>query len=470
MQAASLHKISGKDDFFLMKSSSNDDIENPAEIRLEFDPAQSHFIGFAINYQSNETFKARTLGQSVVNDARLISKTFVHVGALPLSNATVFEAKETFDNCTFEGMRKRFIQTAKSVGKDGLFVFHFSGHGIQMGEDKWGMAPSDFDRTERNYVTASVLNDWLTKARCKAKHVLFTLDCCHAGGIAEALTSTDIAHRSLFVVSACTANESSYVVGTLENSVFSYFLSYAMKKSTQETDAVRGTSSIALQKIFAECHFCSEALSSLLVKYQNGSLPHSGMHPDIKTFGPAMTKQITLEETDGPQVGRFNYVVRHYDRQSPICSLDTATYMWLDSLLHPEGPLSRLQSRGLLDRKEVLLTALCSLMYSVGSFQLHQSPATASHVNTVILAYVSVASVIDIHHSGTDFTVYHFQLALKYYISVLENNNHPFDPLRGFCATVCRENNQPKAEESVDGPSKVSNESLYHNYIIILYP
>ena len=477
MQPARLYQISGKDDFLListLKSSSNDDfevIENPAE-RLEFDPAQSHLIGFAINYQSDEKFKARTLGQSVVNDARLISKTFVHVGSLPSSNATVFEAKEIFNNCTFEGMRRCFVQTARSVGKDGLFVFHFSGHGIRFGEDQWGMAPSDFDYTGRNYVTASVLNDWLIEADCKAKHVLFTLDCCYAGGIAEALTSTDIAHRSLFVVSACTANESSYVVGTLGNSVFSYFLSYAMKKSTQETDAVQGTPRfIALQKIFTECQFCSEALSSLLVKYVDGRLHPSGTHPDIQTFGTAVTKPIALEETDSPQVGRFNYVVRHYDRQSPICSLHRVTDMWLDNLRHPEGPLTRLQSRGLLNRKEVLLTALCSLMYSVGSFQLHHSPATVSDVNTFITAYLTVASVIDFHHSGTDFSAFHFLLALSYYIEVLKKNNHPFAPLHGLYATVCRENNQPEdddAEESVDGPSMVSKELLYRNCYIII--
>ena len=467
MQPARLYQIGGNDDFLLIstpKCSSNDDfvvVENLAE-RLEFDPAQSHFIGFAINYQSDEKFKARTLDQSVVYDAKLISKTLVHVGSLPSSNATVFEAKAIFNNCTFEGMRRCFVQTARSVGKDGLFVFHFSGHGIQVGEDQWGMAPSDFDYTGRTYVTASVLNDWLIEANCKAKHVLFTLDCCYAGGIAEALTSTDIAHRSLFVVSACTANESSYAVGTLGNSVFSYFLSYAMEKITQETDAVQGTPRfIALQKIFTECQFCSEALSSLLVKYADGKLHLSGTHPDIQTFGPAVKKPIPLEEieeTDSPRVGRFNYVVRHYNSQSPIYSLHRATDMWLDNLRHPEGPLSILESRGLLDRKEVLLTALCSLMYSVGSFQLHHSPATVSDVNTFITAYLTVASVIDFHHS-TDFSLIHFLCALSYYIEVLKKNNHPFGPLHGLYVTVCRENNLPEdddAEESVDGPSMVS--------------
>ena len=67
--------------------------------------------------------------------------------------------------------------------------------------------------------------------------------------------------------------------------------------------------------------------------------------------------------------------------------------------------------------------------------------------------------------------MFHCLLALSYYIEVLKKNSHPSDPLHGLFATVCRENNQPEdddAEESVDGPSMVSKESLYHNCYIII--
>lgn len=474
MQPTRLYQIGGYKDFVLIstrpKSSPSIDsdfeiIENPAEC-VEFDPAQSHLVAFAINYQSNERFKYRTLGQSVVNDARIVTRTFVQIGALPESNATFHEAKDSSNNCTFEGIKRCFVQAAKSVGKKGLFVFHFSGHGIRVGDDQWGLAPSDFDYSDSTYITANVLNDWLKNADCEAKHVLFTLDCCYAGGIGDALASTDMSHPSLFIVSSCTANESSYAVNTLGHSVFSYFLSYAMKKYVkgiaEETDSGAGhpsSSSIALQTIFTECHFCSEALSSLLVKYTNGSLQSASIHPNIQMLGSSFGKPFALEETDSrsqPQLGRFAYANSLYDQQKPIRALHPDTDNWLSSHRHPEGPLSKLQGRGLLRRQEVLLTALCSMMYSVGSFQLHYDPATVACVNTFITAYLNVASVIDFHTTDTDFSVFHLLLALGYYIEVLKKNNIPFSPLRTLYGMVCRENNQP--EDDADGAeSTVSN-------------
>lgn len=476
MQPSQLFQIDGYKDFVLIstrpKCSPSTDldfevIENPAE-RVEYDPAQSHLVAFAINYQSDEKFKAKTLGQSVVNDARIVSRTFVQVGVLPQSNAIVHEAKDPSNNCTFEGIKRCFIRTAKSVGRDGLFVFHFSGHGIRVGNDQWGLAPSDFDYTDRAYITASVLNNWLTEASCEAKHVLFTLDCCYAGGIADALTTTDISHRSLFIVSSCTANESSYAVNTLGHSVFSYFLAYAMRKcivksgDAGETEPDGGhrppSSAIALQTIFTECHLCSEALSSLLVKYTNGSLHSAMTHPNIQILSSSTAKSFAVEETDSqPQLGRFTYVHGLYDQQKPIQPLHRDTENWLSSHHHPAGPLSKLQSRNLLQRPEVFCTTLCSMMYSVGSFQLYYDPATVACVNTFIMAYMNVASVIDLHSGGTNFSVLHLKLALGYYIEVLKKNNILFDPLGALYVRICRENNQP--EEDTDGAaeSTVSN-------------
>jgi hypothetical protein len=234
--------------------------------------------------------------------------------------------------------------------------------------------------------------------------------------------------------------------------VFSYFLSDAMKRCA---NAGRETKHgliffIELQKIFAECLFCSEALSSLLVKYVDGTLHPAEIHPNMQTFGPPLIKSISVtdtDETDSSNTGRFDYVIRHYDRQS-IQPLDRDSEKWLSSLCQPEGPLSKLQSRGLLVRKEVLLTALSSMMYSIGAYQLHHNPASVCMVNTFITAYLNVVSVIDFHYSEGDFSAFHFLIALGYYMEVLKKNSHPYDPLRGLYATIRRETNQ--LEESTD--------------------
>ena len=228
--------------------------------KVEFDTTQSHLVSFAIDYQSHEKFKAKTLDHTVVNDAKLVLKTFVQIGSVTEGNTTLHVASKNPEDCTFEGVRRCFIDAAKSVGAEGMFVFHFSGHGIRIGDDH-ALAPSDFDCSDRTCITASVLNNWLTEASCKAKHVLFTLDCCYAGGIGDALT-TIILHSSLFVMCACTANETSRLIGPLEHSVFSYFLADAMRKETSDPQK------LPLYKILTECRTCCKALSSLLVKYE----------------------------------------------------------------------------------------------------------------------------------------------------------------------------------------------------------
>ena len=262
-------------------------IGNPAE-KVEFDTTQSHLVGFAIDYQSHEKMQAKSLGRSVVNDATLVSKTFIEIGAVPEGNATIHVASQNTRDCTFEGMKVCFIDAAKDVKAEGMFVFHFCGHDIWL-RDQWGLAPTDFDRSDRILVTASVLNDWLAEASCKAKHVLFALDCCYAGGIGHALTSV-ILHHSLFVVSACTANETSYAVSTLGHSMFSYFFADATRKKTSDPRK------LPLYNILTECHTCCMALSSLLVKYEApGKVSSCRIDPEMTFTGGARATPFNLE-------------------------------------------------------------------------------------------------------------------------------------------------------------------------------
>ena len=403
-------------------------ISNPTE-KVEFDTSQSYMVSFAINYQSHERFRARTLGRSVVNDAKLVSDTFVQIRVVPPNNATVHVAAEEPIDCTFEGMKRRFVDKAKSVGAEGVFLFHFSGHGIRMG-DQWGLAPSDFNYTETTYVTARVLNDWLTEADCKAKHVLFTLDCCYAGGVADALT-TGISHRSLFVVSACTANESSYVVGTLGNSVFSYCLAKAMSKETREPR------SLPLHNILTECRTCSKALSSLLVKYNTpGSFSSCQIDPEI-AFADC-------DETDGPSYfGRCLYVTKHYDFDAGVLPLHEETKKWLSSIIES---LTLLHDRGLLTGK-VLITAVCSIMMSIASIQLAFQPDTVSHPNTFITAFLNMASLFDLHCPGADITIVHFELGWGFYDYVLEKNAIDRAHIKVLRNAVLKENRMADDDE-----------------------
>lgn len=420
---------------------SNDDkfliISNPAE-KVEFDTSQSRMVCFAINDQSHEKFKAKRLGRSVVNDAKLIRETFVRIGAIPTDNATVHIATENPSDCTFEGIRARFIDAAKLVSESGMFVFHFSGHGVRVGDDQWGLAPLDFDYNVRTYVTASVLSDWLNEAGCKAKHVLFTLDCCYAGGIGDAL-STAILNRSLFIVSACTANEISYVLDTLGHSVFSYFLADAAMRKTADPQK------LPLHDILTECRTCCVALSSLMVKYEEpGKISSCQTQPEIAFNGSEGNAD---DETDGgPEFGRWLYVTKHYDFDSPVLPLHGETKKWLNSVVEF---ISVLYDRGLLKGK-ILNTAVCSIVLSIASIQLAFQPDTVAHPNTFIRAFLETAAFFDLHCPGVAITIAHFEIGWGFYDFILQKNNVDGAKIRALRNVILKENDVPVAEDECD--------------------
>ena len=115
-----------------------------------------------------------------------------------------------------------------------------------------------------------------------AKYTLLTLDCCYAGGIAKELTSSaNWGKQELgqYVISACTANEASLVLGPLGHSIFTYFLAEAIAKLTSRPGQ------LPVHDIFKECEICSIALSSLLIKYDPKSgLSWSTMQPQMRVW------------------------------------------------------------------------------------------------------------------------------------------------------------------------------------------
>eukprot|EP00731_Ephydatia_muelleri_P010250 Em0005g836a len=368
-------------------------IGNLAE-EVEFDTAQSHLVGFAIDYQSHEKMQAKSLGRPVVNAAKLVSKTFVEIGAVPEGNTTILVASENSTDCTFEGMKRWFVYAANCVEAEGMFVFYFCGHGVDVG-DKRALAPSDFDRSERTCITASVLKDWLTEASCKAKHVLFALDCCYAGGVGDALTTDIPLHRSLFVMSACTANETSYTIGTLEVSMFSYFLADAMRKKTSDP------------RKLPLCNIMTECLSSCQID------------PEITSSGGDQKDNDDETNIDGvPDVGRFQYITKLYDITAPRPPLHAKTKQWLKSIVKS---ITILRDRELLKDK-VLNTAVCFITMSIASYQLAFQRDTVSQPNTFITAFLKIASFFDNHCHGADITIDHLKYGLEDYSLVLQDN------------------------------------------------
>ena len=79
-----------------------------------------------------------------------------------MCNAAVLHCDETSENCTFKGMKASFVKAVKSVGEDGLFVFHFSGHAVLGSETTSGDWHLRIISTTPKAHTSQlvVLNDW----------------------------------------------------------------------------------------------------------------------------------------------------------------------------------------------------------------------------------------------------------------------------------------------------------------------
>lgn len=401
-------------------------ISNHLEETLSFDPSQSYLVAFSINRQTSPRFRHRQLNDTVVNDAFKVMSALQEKGAIPRNNANLIQASIERDACTFVGMKKAFQEEAEKVGKRGVFFFHFSGHGIRVNKDQFGLAPSDFDYTEETYITASVLTQWLHEARCKAKYVIFNIDCCYAGGLAEALTrgNDNLApYPGLYVLAACTANEVSVVIGTLGNSIFCYFLSHAILNTKSSPGQ------FPVKIIYEKCKKLSIALSSLLLSYDS----RTGVL--WKTMQPVLTHstltqsvlELSGEGEDQTDAGimRFSYATELYDntgtKSAGIISLNRKCLDWLEmTYIDSNGGLAQLKEEGMLGLEQGLMdTILCCMLRSVASIQQACDPGTVASANVYITAYMHVVAAIDIMQCVAEFNEREFALGLAYYLDSL---------------------------------------------------
>lgn len=401
-------------------------ISNDTPNSIRFNPSESYMISYGIDRQTNPKFSEKTLSAITVDDAKQVVDALVQSGMVQGSNTILYAASKDVELCKIDGMKKTFQECAVKVGPNGLFVFHFSGHGIKVQSDEWGLAPADFDYTHNTYLTSDVLSRWLSEVDCKAKHILFSLDCCYAGGIAKELTQSARLpiHGSFYVLSACTAYETSLVVGSLGHSIFTYFLSVAIAKICE----VPGE--LPLERIFNECHVCSEALSSLFVKYSRaGELEASHMQPQMDVFNLKSVVVDLLgegEDQTDAQMNRFQYALKLYDRDKPILPLTEKSMAYIDSVkeLKDGGPLNELNKRRLLSGR-VLQTAICSMMYSIAAIELACDDSRytkVSNVNLSITAFMYAVSALDmvVHNLLVPESV--FFMSWLFYKEVLVTN------------------------------------------------
>ncbi len=379
-----------------------------------------------------------------------VATAFIDKKAVPKSHIAIFTATKDEHRCTFDGMKKSFMEVARATGEDGLFIFQFSGHGLTIekrSEGQFGLVPADFDDSASTFITGSILNQWLIDSNCKARVVLFILDCCYAGGLGDDLTAGVPNLRSgLYVLSASTALEASLVVLPLGNSLFTYFLAYAIRKFR----FVPG--SLPISKIFEECQELCVAVSSLMISYHG---PHLGLlfdkfKPQLQYFDVSAGKELedrvsawleeSLAEPSAVAPGasheptlmfsKFSFVLKYYKvqkrqlwkRAKVKSDLSEICRSWLLFASGSRSPLKELSDRGLLS-DEVLCAAVCLMMWSVASIQI-ASNETKSVIdpNMFLVGFVYAAAALDSFQSSP-ITVKELEEAWGFYQAVVERHD-----------------------------------------------
>ena len=404
-------------------------VSNALPEALQFNPAESRLISYGIDKQTSPSFRHKTLSSVTVNDAEQIKNAFLTVGAIFEHKAYLYAASRQTDCCTANGMKETFQKHASQVGTEGLFVFHFSGHGISIRNQEWGLAPADFDYSRDTYITAEILGQWLNEIKCNAKYILFTLDCCYAGGIANELANLSLVNRSvdLYVISACMAHETSVVLSTLGNSIFTYFLTNAIILCHKTAG------NLPIREIFFECQTCCECLTNMLVMYNE----QSGLQ--IKSMQPQISVRNIVSSHDYPDaaIGRFQYAIELYNHALPIIPLHKKSLAYLDSLL--DGPLLQFEKRNLLLGK-VMETVLCTLMYSIASIEVacDTDLNKMKNPNLSITTFIQVASTIDMVHHSMEIPENVFFLSWLFYKEVLSKHNIKLTRINALQARLVR--------------------------------
>ena len=410
-------------------------VTNDPKETLVYDPQGSYMLSFGIDKQYSEACTDRSIGDVVKLTALDVTLAFAENEVIPQDNVQVYVSSEQKEECTLEGMRRHIRKQATNVSDTGLFVLFLSGRGVKYlirrednsAGNNWGFAPCDYNQQPDTILYPEALFSCLQN--CKAKYIFIILDCCYAGTMAMQLTGNRDLEPMLdhtYVLAATTAGDISLAINSLGYSIFSYFLRYSL-------DRVQPTpGSLPLSDVFMECRLCTEALSSIILRYdEKYGLKFGRFTPSLVSYDQQTALDNVPEEEAAISRSRSTtaFVWKYYeprkDKSLPPSVLTRITTDWLESLQMLEPcPLQVLEERGLLeggyDTECRILTAIVTLLiHSIASIELIHNNVNVTNPNLFLLAFVEVMAVLNRTHQGIAVSPRHLLESIPYYIEAL---------------------------------------------------
>ena len=356
---------------------------NSNDISVQFVDVQP---GEALQFERSRTklvaYTAPCELQYIDQDAHRVKEALCMTGVVQQKGCDLIKP----ELCTFKGIQDSFIKHAKeasTLSETDLLIFFFSGHGILNDENELvGLAPKDYDGTEKTCITSQRLLMWLQSTGYRA-NILFIIDACYSGGFhkdsspAESTDSPpDENARKVYVMYSSTSEQESYDHGVLQHSIFSYCLSHAILANAPKEGF---STSLPIKDIEETCKCLTYAICSLLeVEHQMPGLVKSLL--SIKT--PRLSVQIGSTFKSKPQ------------QPTPYIK---GCIEWIKQCAAEGKPLEKLEREGYLKKQPVVDIVLCFM-----------------------IRYMAYSNVYDRYQNHVDF----FPFAYEEVVNTLKNFTH----------------------------------------------
>ena len=419
---------------------------------ISFDPSQSLALCVGIDVLAKDP--DRSLGDLVKHDCVDLSDACSRNLGIPKSQVkTIIASEDPHELVNEVGLSTLIIDSARSVGPEGILFFAFSGHGITaVKNDREQAVLALVNHTEEapDCLAGSDLSELiLEKANFRGRNVILVLDCCFSGGISKWTECNDDGTSKFRSIAACSAYQTSIQLDPLEHSIFTYFLLNALQgnkgivTTSQHEHPDQGEIvHLCLKDVFEHISDSSWALSSMYIRYDpvTQSLHGCTMTPEVSSVLRRSKSEENMldavEMTDGGPYqnphGRFQ-IVQRYWKMFPAGTDTTSrampqnSYRWLKRQRIANGPLLMLKDRGHLKGK-VLQAVLCALAHSVASIHLYEKHPWNGKVRLFIVDYTEIISFVEVVHGEEIEDGYQFSAVkevLAYYYTVYRRVDFP---------------------------------------------
>jgi len=429
---------------------------------LKFDPNKSYAVCVGIDKQLDERFNRRSLGYIAAKDAVSLGEAFIRDMGLQRDRVNIYTSSDTSFLCKKAALSTLLVNYARKVEEGGIFVFHFSGHGVLIrgsSGSEWVLAPADFSGDVSSGFTANDLLELIQIADCRARHVLIILDCCYAGGIGGKMASAENTMRvtpGVYVMCACAAKEVSIALTVLGNSIFSFFLLHYFEKHSSKGQ-------FAVEESMREITELCRSYSSLMLRYSaEDGLRSATMQPKMDTVAVVeIGNYAVFDSPDGTAdvttSSRFGLVFSFYDRQLPKPPLHPIAIRWLSSATVQDA------IEMLCTKTDVPLPLqdgmICAMLYSIACLHLEHDRSHITERNFILTTIISVVAAIGYKFPEVTINVDQLKMALKYYYKPIYSLSVSGKPIEKLWLDICAcEDGMELRGDQVDSGASIDNE------------